>query len=80
MHFFIKIIQFHLNIYIHFLIFPSCFNILILILQYYMLLAGIWELVALVIMVFTQTALEAQQDTLIDGCLVITCSDTPHAK
>lgn len=27
---------------------------------------GIWELAALVIMVFTQTALEVQQDTLID--------------
>lgn len=32
------------------------------------------------IMVFIQTALEVPQDTLIDGCLVITCTDIPHAK
>lgn len=31
-------------------------------------------------MVFTQTALEALQDTSTDGCLVITCTDIPHAK
>lgn len=40
----------------------------------------IWELVESVTMVFTQTALGEQQDTSIDGCLVITYTDTPPAK